>query len=126
MTKTNTNTGLPISLLFLLVLAATLGSWQSGLLQMRFTNHSRTSHPEQVSKIDSCFEGAGLPSPIFRMSNGRFSQFCNDGNEQDNNYWRIYECEGTERVVVTQFKQGIRRLENYIRNHGMVPESPPC
>ena len=124
MSETNTNVGFPISLLFLLVFVAILGSWQSGLLQITFTEHAKTSHPEQASKIDNCFEGGGVPSSIFRTSNGRFSQFCNDGT--DNNYWRIYECEGTERVVVTQFKQGVRRLENYIRNHGMVPESPPC
>ena len=125
MRETSINTGFPIGLLFLLVFAAILGSWQSGLLQITFTDHSRASHPEQASKIDSCFEGGGLPSPIFKMSNGRFSQFCNDNNDKTV-YWRIYECDGTERIVVTQFKQAIRRIQNYIRNHNMVPESPPC
>ena len=124
MENTKTNgfvASLPLFVLFLGLLSLV---WMSQVLNITFTDHSRISHPEQVSKIDNCFEGSGVASPIFKTSNGRFSQFCNDGGQ--NNYWRIYECEGTERIVVTQFKQGIRRLENYIFNHKMVPEEPPC
>ena len=132
MENTKTNSSEVILMIFVLFLGLLSLVWMSTIEKeviskisnINFTDHSRISHSEQVSKIDNCFEGGGVPSAIFRTSNGRFSQFCNDGSQ--NNYWRIYECEGTERIVVTQFKQGIRRLANYILNHEMVPEEPPC
>ena len=94
------------------------------MLNIRFTDHARTSHVEQVSTIDKCFNGGGRLSGIFKMNNGRWSEFCDDGSK--NNHWRIYECVGDERVVVTQFKQAVRKLKNYIQNHGMVAGEIPC
>ena len=124
MENAKTSSSVPGLVIFVLFLGLLSFVWSTTVLNITFTDHSRISHPEQVSKIDNCFEGGGVSSSIFRTSGGRFSQFCNDGGQ--NNYWRIYECDGSERVVVTQFKQGVKRLENYIFNHKMIPEEPPC
>ena len=124
MENAKTSSSVPGLVIFVLFLGLLSFVWSTTVLNITFTDHSRISHPEQVSKIDNCFEGGGVSSSIFRTSGGRFSQFCNDGGQ--NNYWRIYECDGSERVLVTQFTQGVKRLENYIFNHKMIPEEPPC
>ena len=112
-------------LLGLIFVLAIVGSWKMNIFQLSFTKHAKTSHAAHVTKIENCFDaGNGSLSPIFRTSQGRWSQYCFDGSV---NQWRIYECtEEGERLVITQFRQGVKRLKNYIRNHGMVEASIPC
>jgi hypothetical protein len=114
--------GIPFFILIFLVVLA--GTWRTGVLNIVFTRHSQTSHAEAVSEIDNCFNGGGTLSATFKMANGRYSQYCSDGGK--NNFWRIFECSGAEREVVTQFKQEVRQLLKYIRNHGMVEGVIPC
>lgn len=98
--------------------------WVMVNLNISFTRHARTSHPEAVNSIENCFNGGGTLSPTYKLDNGRWGQFCNDGGK--NNYWRIFECHKGDTLVITQFKQGVRRLANYIRNHNMVAEEFRC
>lgn len=91
-----------------------------------FTEHSETSHAEQISAINSCYN---TPTNQFsgwlQGTNGRWLQFCFDGGKY--NYFRVYECSNGELVVVTQFKQALRKLSRYLTNGGYLPsDAPPC
>lgn len=83
-----------------------------------FTNHAMTSHAKQVPYIEECFENGDIHGP-FTTSNGRMCEYANDGGE--NNYWRIFECQDGDKVVITQFKQHVNRFANYFANHKMTP-----
>ena len=83
-----------------------------------FTDHAMTSHATQIPYIEECFENGEIHGP-YTTSNGRLCEYASDGGE--NNYWRIFECHEGDKVVITQFKQGVNRLVNYMRNHGMQP-----
>lgn len=109
---------------FIVVIVGVLLVLFLGYSALIFTEHAQVSHAPQVSDIQHCFNGGGALSGWLQMPNGRYGRYC----QLDNNlYWRIYECQATERVVVTQFKQAFRKLQNYITNKGFVPVSePPC
>lgn len=110
--------------LFVLVLLVAV-SKGAPIFQITFTTHSMESHSYAVPAIENCFDYDGGEKSMIFSSGDRFTQFCDDGSH--NNYWRVYECEGSERVVVTQFKQAKRKLVNYIRNKGMKSGADiPC
>ena len=104
-------------LLFFIVFASL------GVMAVTMSDHAMTSHPTQISHIENCFNGGGNISNWFTGRNGRFLQFCNDGGK--NNYFRVSECDGLERVIVTQFKQAIRKLPKYLKNGPYIPTDPP-
>lgn len=113
-------------ILFILLAAVAAGAFMS-LQKVKFTTHARTSHGEQISEIKRCFDNPKSTIQSYVMSNGRYSQHCSNGGK--NGYWRVLECRSTgELLVVTQFKQAIRKVTNYITNHGMqeLPYSPTC
>lgn len=90
-----------------------------------YTDHAQTSHAEQLPDIDNCFKGNGTIGNWLRGANGRYMQVCSDGGP--NNYMRVYECQGGELVVITQFKQAIKKLSNYLLNGGYeYTPPPPC
>lgn len=109
---------------FLIILVVILTAGWTVFNATIFTEHARTSHVDDVSDIDQCFSGRGTLSSVFKMTNGRYSQYCNDGGR--NNYWRIYECSNNNRIVISQFKQSLRQLKKYITNWGMAAEEIPC
>ena len=83
--------------------------------------------------IDQCFNGTGAISPWFKNDeDGRWGRYCtmqtDDGKVR--RFWRIYECAGGIRVVITQFMQKITNnsLTNYIANRGLsqADGSPAC
>ena len=111
---------IPIFLIVLVVVVA-MGAMMS-TPKLKFTSHSRTSHEEQITRIEDCFKDPDRVSSFFLMGNGRYSQYCEGEN---NNHWRIMECENGDLVVVTQFKQALRKLANYITNHQMEPVPVP-
>lgn len=118
-------TGSALPVLSLIIILALVGSWKLGVFNIMFTHHARTAHIAHNSVIDNCFDGDDGPSSIFKMENGRWSQYCDD--ESGNIYWRIYDCSPSgERVVITQFKQAYRKLSNYISNKGMKYSRIPC
>ena len=120
--RNNSSLGPLIGLIFIFVI---VGAWKTGMFNIAFTSHAINSHMSDISQIDNCFKGSGKLSSIFQTSNGRWSQYCNDGGK--NNYWRIYDCnQYGERIVVTQFKQGVRKLKNYLFNHQMIEGQMPC
>ena len=123
----------PNSLVILLLAVLALAFAMAGISQalgkglifeFRLTNHAKTSHVEQVSDIENCFNN-GNKSNWFLQPNGRHAQHCTDDSGYA--YWRISSCAGQERVVITQFKQTLKKLTRYIVNQGMVEgEPPPC
>ena len=117
------NVGLSIPFLCVIFMFIIVGVWKTSVLSISFTGHAKTSHVEQVNEIDNCFNNGNV-SNTFKMANGRWGQYCENG--ETSNAWRIYECVKGEKVVVTQFKQRVRKLANYIKNHGMVQETIPC
>ena len=95
--------------------------------EVSFTDHAMTSHATQISDINHCFNGGGVRSPWYRIKNGRYAQYCTEYGGKYN-YFRIFSCDGADRIVVTQFKQALRKLQNYLRNHEAIPMAspPPC
>ena len=125
MTKTDNSSLAPWLFLFLLAAAIVIWKpWGPPILNIVVSDHAKTSHIESVPEIDNCFNGGGPRSLMFKTSYGRWAQYCNDGGP--NNFWRIFECQEGERYVVTQFKQGVKRLANYMTNHKMVQGDIPC
>lgn len=107
-----------------LIIAGLLVVLGLGLVMITFTDHSQVSHAEQVPDITNCFNGSGMKSGWYIGPDGRYAQYCIQG---DNLYWRISECDGANRIVVTQFKQALRKLTNYLTNKRYVESSsPPC
>ena len=91
-----------------------------------FTAHAVTSHEAHISDIDRCFDGPGQLSPWYHAGGNRYLQFCNDGGKY--NYFRISECQGGTRIVITQFKQLAKKLVRYLNNRtaGIADAPPPC
>lgn len=123
--KTATLSTIPITIILIL---AALFFWLVAVAPnvslITFTHHARTSHAEAFNEINNCFDGGGNLSPWFLMGK-RYAQFCNDGGR--NNFWRITTCENGEMLVVTQFKQALRKLGNYLTNKGaVIVDGPPC
>lgn len=110
-----------------LVLVAVMGSFKNDATL--FSDHSQTSHPEQVPDINRCFTDPNSTlSTFYQMDNGRWAQHCFNQNINGKNFfWRVFDCDASgNRIVVTQFKQALRQLEKYIRNKGMTPGAPAC
>lgn len=89
-----------------------------------FTEHAKTSHPRAISEIINCFDGNGTIFGPFTGDNGRWVEFCNDGGP--NNFFRVFQCSGEDKIIITQFKQAINRLTNYMINKNMVPGEAAC
>lgn len=116
------------NLTWLLVFTAVVLALFAINMAMVYTDHATSSHAIHIDQIDSCFEGPGHISQWFLQKNGRWLQFCQDGNGKYN-FYRVYECEGNTLVVVTQFKQAVRKLARYLSNRtmGIDPAGgPPC
>ena len=119
----------PVSVVFLLVLVlfgilAAVAIFKTPMVShIAFTNHAKESHATHVNAIDYCFNN-GNKSNWFLQTNGRYAQYCTDDNDKYA-FWRISSCEGNQRVVITQFKQELRRLSKYIVAKNMQDASPP-
>lgn len=96
------------------------------------SDHSRTSHPEQFSEIDRCFNGGGSISPTQLLKNGRWGEYCQtkDSFGRTKTYWRIFDCERVNGVktgsiiLVTQYKQsGLKKFLKYL-NRCVSCEAP--
>lgn len=105
-----------LGLMFLLTLVGL------GILMVVFTDHSQTSHAGQVPAIDNCFSGGGVVSGWFQMPGGRYARHC---QQDGRGYWRISECVGDVRMVVTQFQQKLAGFSRYMTNKQMQPAAPP-
>jgi hypothetical protein len=116
------------------VLCLVLGqSVMANVMPITFTTHSMESHAYAVSDIDNCFRGNGSKSQFYHdPATDRWLQYCmENGGGGKYNYFRVFECQGGERVVVTQFKQAARKLARYLSGGGgngytPVESSPPC
>lgn len=117
-------TGEPVFLVLVFVIVAVTSMGIFINQATMFTKHAKTSHDYAIPEIDKCFNGNGTIGPSFMMDNGRYAQYCFNGGK--NNFWRIFECKGGDRLVITQFKQNVRRLANYIKNHKMEVTEPSC
>lgn len=121
-TRKENHISLLLAVLVLIFAVGVFSTFQEGL-HIVFTDHALKSHEAQRTYIDNCYENGDIYGP-FQTSGGRLSEYCNDGGE--NNYWRIFECVEGEKIVITQFKQGVTRLANYMLNHNMVEAEELC
>lgn len=108
-----------ILVLLAIVAVAVLGVIGPQIMEATiFTDHAMTSHADQIAEIEECFENGEIHGP-FDTSYGRMCEYASNGGK--NIYWRIFECDGGDKIVITQFKQAANRLINYMFNHGMEP-----
>ena len=127
-----TQTNQMFLILCILAFAAMVLAYQGYLKAVIFTDHAKTSHTSAISEIDKCFGNPlnEIPSlgtiygPFTGGDFGRWIEFCSDGGP--NNFFRVFECDGEDKIVITQFKQAINRLVNYMTNKNMVLGEALC